>query len=252
MRLQLKDFFPDYRFLFSVAGLIILFDQLTKFFVRQTIPFATSWMPLEWLAPYARLVNWRNTGAAFGMLQGFGGIFGILAIIVSIAIIIYFPVIPRTDKWMRLALSMQLAGALGNLIDRLFLEGAVTDFISIWTFPVFNVADASISIGVAVLIIPYLPQIPAEWAVYQIMQQARQLNSRARLRPRNAAAPTSHEDDSVTLGIIEVIFQDASPVREFILTQRAKRLRHQYRLHRKASPGRERQTQVKAKKRGDL
>ncbi|GAB4578327.1 MAG: hypothetical protein Fur0022_10620 [Anaerolineales bacterium] len=244
MRSQLKDFIPDYKFLFSVAGLIILFDQLTKMIVRETIPFSQTWMPLEWLAPYARIVNWRNTGAAFGMLQGFGGVFGVLAIIVSLAIIIYFPVVPRSDKWMRLALAMQLAGAMGNLLDRIFL-GAVTDFVSIWTFPVFNVADASISLGVAILLIPYLPQIPTEWAAHQVMQQARQINARARLISSNSSKPPQ-DDDSVTLGILDVLLEDTSPIREYILSQRAKRLRHRYYLQRKSPPGRERQTRQRA------
>lgn len=231
MRSQLKDFYPDYRFLFSVAGLIILVDQITKFIIRHTIPFGQAWMPLTWLAPYARFVNWHNQGAAFGMLQGFGGVFGLLAIIVSFAIIIYFPVIPRHDKWMRLALAMQLAGAVGNLLDRLFI-GAVTDFLSVWTFPVFNVADASISVGVAILIIPYLPHLPGEWAVYQIMQKARQLNLRGRVGKAQPVKKT--EDESITLGVLDVILADEPPVSEFILSQRAKRLHHQYHHQRKA------------------
>lgn len=245
VRSQLKNFYPDYAYLFSIAGLLIFFDQLTKFIVRQTIPFGQAWMPWEWLAPYARIVNWHNTGAAFGMLQGFGGIFGVLAIIVSMAIVIYYPVIPRTDKWMRLALAMQLAGALGNFIDRLFF-GAVTDFVSIWTFPVFNVADASISVGVVVLLVPYLPHLPAEWAVYQIMQRARQINARGRAIHRRTAPPDSDqkvkkEDEVVSLGILEVFLQNDSPAREFILTQRAKRIRHHYHHHRRPAPGQERQ-----------
>jgi signal peptidase II len=170
----LKDFSSDYTYLFSVSGLIIVFDQLTKWIVRETIPFSQTWMPIEWLAPYARIVHWHNTGAAFGMFQGGGGIFAILAVIVSTAILIYYPIIPRADKFMRLALALQLAGALGNLIDRLTI-GAVTDFVSIWTFPVFNVADASISIGVAVLLAPYLPHLPAEWSIYQIIVPGRSI-----------------------------------------------------------------------------
>ena len=68
------------------------------------------------------------------------------------AIIFYFPQIP-TDEWpLRLALSLQLAGAVGNLISRIQV-GHVTDFISVGSFPVFNVADSSITIGVAVLLI---------------------------------------------------------------------------------------------------
>lgn len=243
MRPQLKDYYPDYAFLFSIAGLIIIFDQITKFIIRQTIPFAQAWMPLDWLAPYFRFVNWHNQGAAFGILQGFGGIFGILAIIVSLAIINYYPVIPRHDKWMRVALALQLAGAMGNLIDRLTV-GAVTDFVSIWRFPVFNVADLSITVGVIVLLLPYLPHLPVEIATYQVLQKARQLNAQGRVAPADPKQKPQQEDESVSLGILEVILQDDSPAREYILSQRAKRLRHQLH-HRKASPGRERQTQVK-------
>jgi signal peptidase II len=87
------------------------------------------------------------------MLQGFADIFAILAVIVVIVILYYYPRIPRQDWALRLALGLQLGGALGNLIDRLRYQGHVTDFISVATFPVFNIADASISIGVAILIL---------------------------------------------------------------------------------------------------
>ena len=76
----------------------------------------------------------------------------IVAIIVILAIIYYFPQVPRTELALRIALGLQMGGALGNLISRLTV-GAVTDFISVGRFPVFNVADSSISIGVAVLLV---------------------------------------------------------------------------------------------------
>ena len=85
------------------------------------------------------------------MLQGFGGIFTVLAFVVAIAIIYYFPRVPRNEWLIRLAMAMQLGGAVGNLIDRL-TQGTVTDFISVGTFAVFNVADACISVGTALLI----------------------------------------------------------------------------------------------------
>jgi signal peptidase II len=87
------------------------------------------------------------------MFQGFSVVFGVLAVVVSIAILYYFPLVPKEDKLIRLALAMQFGGALGNLIDRLRFNGAVTDFISVGNFAVWNVADASITIGVAVLIL---------------------------------------------------------------------------------------------------
>jgi signal peptidase II len=74
----------------------------------------------------------------------------VLAFIVIGAILFYYPHVDQDDWSLRLALSMQLGGALGNLIDRLTI-GHVTDFISVGNFPVFNVADASISVGAAVL-----------------------------------------------------------------------------------------------------
>ena len=111
-------------------------------------------MPLEWLAPFARFVHWKNTGAAFGLFQSASTILAIMAIVIAIAIIFYFPQIPSKDTLSRIALAMQLGGAVGNLIDRLTI-GHVTDFISVGNFPVFNVADSSITIGVVVLLLGF-------------------------------------------------------------------------------------------------
>ena len=85
------------------------------------------------------------------MLQGFGLVFAILAVIVSIAILYYFPRVPSNEWAIRLAMAMQLGGAVGNLIDRIMV-GTVTDFVSVGTFAVFNVADACISVGTVILI----------------------------------------------------------------------------------------------------
>ena len=132
--------------------MIIALDVVTKTIVRNNIALGDIWSPWEWLTPYARIVHWYNTGVVFGMFQNANTFFMILAIIVSLAIIFYFPQIP-TDEWpLRLALSLQLAGAVGNLISRIQV-GHVTDFISVGSFPVFNVADSSITIGVAVLLV---------------------------------------------------------------------------------------------------
>jgi signal peptidase II len=147
-----KELLPDYVILILIAGLIIFLDIWTKNWVRANIPFRGTWMPWEWLAPYARIVNWHNSGAAFGMFQNLSMIFTVLAFIVVGVILWYFPQVPKEDWALRLAMSLQLGGAIGNLIDRLRF-GVVTDFISIGNFAVFNVADSSISVGVAVLLI---------------------------------------------------------------------------------------------------
>lgn len=148
----MKRYYQDYAFLLTFAGVIVLFDQWTKQLVRANLAIGDQWSPWPWLADYARIVHWKNTGAAFGMFQNFGNVFMVLAIIVSLAILYYFPQVPRQDWPLRLAMGLQLGGAVGNLIDRLTV-GYVTDFVSIGNFAVFNVADASISVGVAVLVI---------------------------------------------------------------------------------------------------
>jgi signal peptidase II len=148
----LKNKLKDYLFLLSIAGFITAFDQWTKYLVRTHVAFSQTWMPWQWLSTYARIVHWKNTGAAFGIFQNLGGFFTILAFVVIVIILIFFPQIPRSDWPMRVALSMQLGGAAGNLIDRLS-RGYVTDFVSVGNFAVFNVADASIFVGVAVLIL---------------------------------------------------------------------------------------------------
>lgn len=149
----MKKYLRDYLFLFGLAGAIIALDQITKNLVRTNLQLSEFWSPWEWLEPYVRIVNWKNSGAAFGMLQGFGGIFSILSILVSLVIIYYFPQVSVKDWTLRLAMAMQLGGALGNLVDRVLFDGFVTDFISVGSFPVFNIADASISVGVAILIL---------------------------------------------------------------------------------------------------
>jgi len=167
----LKKYIRDYAALLLFAGLIIAADQITKYWVRTHIPMGDMWSPWTWLAPYARLVHWKNTGAAFGMFQNFNLLFTLLAIAVSIAILYYFPRVPREEWPLRLAMGMQLAGAVGNLIDRLF-QGYVTDFVSVGNFAVFNVADASISVGVVVLIL-------GVWIMEQSQKKAVKASSEA-------------------------------------------------------------------------
>lgn len=148
----MKDIFRRYLLLLVLAVLIIALDQWTKNLVRTNIEFGQSWVPWDWLAPYARIVYWHNQGAAFGFGPNLSTVFAVLAVIVGCAIIVYYPQIPYEDWPLRVALGMQFGGAIGNLIDRLTI-GFVTDFISVGNFPVFNVADSSVSVGVAVLII---------------------------------------------------------------------------------------------------
>jgi signal peptidase II len=146
------NYLRDYLTLFAIGGTIIILDQFTKTLVRMNLALGEMWSPWEWLEPFARIVNWKNTGAAFGMLPSLGDFITILAFMVAIAIVYYFPRVPREDWTMRLAMGLEFGGAVGNLFDRLTI-GWVTDFVSIWRFPVFNIADLSITLGVIVLLL---------------------------------------------------------------------------------------------------
>jgi len=147
-----KNLVKRYWQIVLIAVVIIVLDQWTKSLVRANIPLGGTWLPesLQWLSPYARIVHWYNTGAAFGMFKDGSMVFTVLAFIVIGLILYYYPQVETADWSLRIAMSMQLGGAAGNLIDRLTI-GHVTDFISIGNFAVFNVADASISIGAAIL-----------------------------------------------------------------------------------------------------
>jgi signal peptidase II len=150
----LKKYWSAYLFLFLIGGIIIGLDQWTKVLVRATVPLGSDWLPagLNWLMPYARIRYWYNSGAAFGIFQNGNLVFTILAILVTLLILYYYPLTVHEGWYLRLAMAMQFAGADGNLIDRLRF-GHVTDFISVGNFAIFNISDASISVGVVVLIL---------------------------------------------------------------------------------------------------
>ena len=154
----MKNWFKTYFGLIIISGSIIILDQITKAWVRATIPLGGTWTYLPWLQPYARIIHITNTGVAFGLLQNLGWVFAILAVIISGVIVYYYPRVDSGDKLLRIALPMQLAGALGNLIDRILFKGKVTDFISVGNFAIWNVADASITVGVGLMVLDTLIQ----------------------------------------------------------------------------------------------
>jgi len=150
----LNRYLRDYIVLIGLGCIVVGLDQWTKWLVRTNLPYQGTWLPdwLSWLSPYARIVHWSNSGAAFGSFQNGNSVFTVLAIIVICAILYYYPRVEAGDWTLRLAMGLQLGGAAGNLVDRLLMQ-KVTDFISIGNFPVFNIADSSISIGVVVLLL---------------------------------------------------------------------------------------------------
>ena len=86
----MKDIFRRYWQIVAIAVVIVVLDQWTKSLVRSNIPLGGMWLPesWEWLHPYARIVHWYNTGAAFGMFKDGSMVFTVLAFIV-IGLILY-------------------------------------------------------------------------------------------------------------------------------------------------------------------
>lgn len=150
--MPLKKLFKNYWFFVLIAGFIIILDQWTKSLVRANLGLGEVWSPWPWLTPYARVVHWYNTGVAFGMFQDHGLLFTVLNSVIAGFIMIFYPRLSENDWFLKVALSMQFGGAVGNLIDRMTI-GHVTDFVSIGNFAVFNVADASVTVGVVVMIL---------------------------------------------------------------------------------------------------
>lgn len=135
-----------------VAGVVITLDQLTKIWIRNTVPEYTSKIVVPALGEYFVYEHVRNYGAAFGILQQQSLLFVAIAIVVAIAILVYVRYLPIEQRLVRILLGLQLGGAVGNLIDRLH-QGYVTDFIKmgipgVYYWPNYNIADSSIVIGV--------------------------------------------------------------------------------------------------------
>lgn len=138
--------------LFGVAGLVIGLDQLTKWLIVQNLDYLDTWIPIPAISSLFDITHTRNTGAAFGMAQEFGNVFLIIAMIVVSCIIYYYRQLPSKFWLMRMALGLQMGGAIGNALDRV-TRGYVVDFLHVHNFPIFNVADSSIVVGVGVLIL---------------------------------------------------------------------------------------------------
>lgn len=134
----------------AVAAFVVAADQAAKALVRDRLsPPGTS---VRVLGDLVRFTHTRNTGAAFGMLPGNRYIFVGVSIVVIVSILVYAWRSRPSRPMIVAALGLVCGGAAGNLIDRAFI-GYVTDFVQVpFDFPVFNVADSAIVVGVAMLV----------------------------------------------------------------------------------------------------
>lgn len=126
-------------------------DQLTKYIVKESMFLGQS-IPV--LGDFFRLTYVENPGIAFGIQLGDGRIFTALSLIASLGIVVYLIIHWHESDGMKNGLALILGGAFGNLIDRL-LHGRVVDFLEVgirqYRWPVFNIADAAVVIGMALL-----------------------------------------------------------------------------------------------------
>jgi signal peptidase II len=135
----------------TIVGLTLITDHITKRIVVNSLSYGESWTPFAFLDGIFDITYTRNTGAAFGMGQRFSNVFLIIAVIVVVAIIYYYRHLPEGTWLVRLALGLQMGGALGNALDRIF-RGYVVDFFHVHGFPIFNIADSSIVVGTVILV----------------------------------------------------------------------------------------------------
>jgi signal peptidase II len=150
----------------AFIGFLLCFDQATKWLIAREIPLFGS---RKVIPGFFSLTHIRNKGAIFGFFSHSGSRIVFLTLIaaslVALALVIfYFIKTPAADRGMKLGLSLILAGALGNQIDRVS-RGYVIDFLDLYVrnrhWPFFNVADSCISIGVVLLLIMLLSRKPA-------------------------------------------------------------------------------------------
>ena len=125
-------------------------DRITKIVVEQR--FGVPYGPRQILDHVLFLTVTRNKGAAFGLFQNFTLGFLLISALVLVGILIYYWRLPSADWSARLGLALVFGGAIANAYDR-GVKGSVIDFIQVPHWPIFNVADSAITVGVAVLLL---------------------------------------------------------------------------------------------------
>jgi len=134
-----------------IAGLVLFLDQLTKYLMQTH----ESWWNVEVIKNFFYITYAKNTGMAWSLLSGQQLLLSLIAAF-AIGVMIWYLQTHKCDMWTKVGLSLMIGGAAGNLFDRLFLN-YVRDFLNFYIFgydfPIFNVADMALCIGVACMLI---------------------------------------------------------------------------------------------------
>lgn len=138
---------------YLVALFVVILDQLTKWWIVSEMTLGER-IPI--IENFLYITSHRNQGAAWGILQGQMTFFYIVTVVVVIFIVYYIQKYGKENPFFGYTLGILLGGAIGNFIDRLFRK-EVVDFIDVYpfgyNFPIFNVADSALTIGVLLMII---------------------------------------------------------------------------------------------------
>lgn len=133
--------------LIFVTFAVIIMDQASKFLVQSRMAELES-IPIVLNIFHITYVN--NPGAAFSILRGRAPVFIVITLLALALSLYFFYRIDRERIWLRLGIALEMGGAVGNMIDRLRF-GEVVDFFDFRIWPVFNVADCAVVVGVALI-----------------------------------------------------------------------------------------------------
>jgi len=139
---------------------VILFDQISKLFIQYKMKIGESIPVIKGIFHITYIENPRTS---FGLFEYNTSFFVIAALIsVILVILIYKKIIFKKDPFMYIPLTLILGGAIGNLIDRIRINGRVIDFIDFRIWPIFNFADSAIVCGMLILLIHFLFPVPGK------------------------------------------------------------------------------------------
>ncbi|MFJ7888178.1 signal peptidase II [Lysinibacillus xylanilyticus] len=140
---------------YGLAAFVVILDQWTKWLIVKNMEFGER---ISVWDPWFGILSHRNRGAAWGMLEGQMWLFSIVTIGVICAIIYFYHKEAKGKPLFQVGLMLLLGGAIGNFIDRIF-RGEVVDFVNVlipvinYDFPIFNIADAALTMAVVILMI---------------------------------------------------------------------------------------------------
>jgi signal peptidase II len=181
---------PPLPVLLGIAGVVLALDLWTKQWATRTLAGAP---PMPVLGELVRFTYVRNSGVAFGLGAGLPFPYYVFSIAAVLAILILFARGRVHGRGRRLALALILGGALGNLVDRIS-TGLVVDFIDVgwgrWHWPVFNIADSAVSVGVVMFALTWPRRDPRPQEV-----EATGAGEPAAGVPPDAPGPREHDGE---------------------------------------------------------